>query len=233
MKWDLFVAVSCDGFQTFENSSYDCWPIAGLNLNLPPEHRFLSRNVVPLGLVKGPRQPKRIDKILYPFIDEVNSINSSGGTKLSFYDGATLKVRAHVMYFTGDIQAVANISGTVGPTGKSPCRFCVFHGFCKGRSNYYYFPSKLRQVLDGRRRIIRYSNMETPTFRDPRRVDITFMQLSDEANLSVREREALIVDRRITGRTTIFDLKTITPFISFPIDMMHETLNLVRDFMKT
>lgn len=49
--YDIFLDVSMDGFDVFGNAAYDCWPIIGGVHNLDPNHRFLMRNVIPLGFI--------------------------------------------------------------------------------------------------------------------------------------------------------------------------------------
>ena len=57
MEFDITLSISCDGFQTYSNNSYDCWPIVALNHNLHPSMRFLIDNLIPLGFIKGPSEP--------------------------------------------------------------------------------------------------------------------------------------------------------------------------------
>ena len=71
--------------------------------------------------------------------------------------------------------------------------------------------------------------MEAPRLQDPGRIDITFRELLP--NLTISERKVVVTNRVITGRTVIFDLETIVPYKSFPMEMMHETMILVPDFM--
>ncbi|PXF42861.1 hypothetical protein BWQ96_07405 [Gracilariopsis chorda] len=104
LKWDVFLSISTDGFQTFENGRYDCWPISALLLNLHPRKRFLMRNVVPLGLIKGPKEPKRLDTFLIAIIDELKSIKKKGGTKLVFHDGQKRRLRVQVRCFQATYQ---------------------------------------------------------------------------------------------------------------------------------
>ena len=59
---DVHITISTGGFQTFKcvhHGSFACWPIIGINQNLPPEVRVHPENILPLGLVLGPNQPVR------------------------------------------------------------------------------------------------------------------------------------------------------------------------------
>ena len=123
-----------------------------------------------------------------------------------------------------------NYRGLLGRTLKSPYLLCEFQGIHSQCSGHYYLRVKLRKLVDGRMRIMRYCNMEAPRLQDPGRIDITFRELLP--NLTISKRKLIVTDRVITGRTAIFDFETIVAYKSFPIDMMHETMNLVPDFMK-
>lgn len=96
MEYDITLAVSCDGFQTFSNNSYDCWPIVALNYNLPASMRFLIHNLIPLVFIKGPSEPARLDTFLTPLLEEVSEINGNGETKMIFFDGVERSVQVHI-----------------------------------------------------------------------------------------------------------------------------------------
>ena len=84
VMYDVFIAPSTDGFRTFENGSYDCWPLAALNYNLDLTQRYLVNNIIPLGFLKGLDEPSHIDTWIIPLFEEVSSINRDGGTIIPF-----------------------------------------------------------------------------------------------------------------------------------------------------
>ena len=229
---DIFVSVSTDGFQTFDNNSYDCWPIVAMIHNLHPNQRFLFRNLVPLGFVKGPTEPVRVDTFLKPFVEEVLTINRDGGTRLKFYDGSEHSVRIHPIFFTGDSPAIKKISGTMGPSAKCPCRDCDVSGYRRIQSNRYYFPSKIRLLPTSRERrpkwIRLYSLNELP-MRTPRRIEEILQQL--ESCPGITEMALIRRDSGIQRRTEIFKIATVFPFASFPHDTMHIFMNISKDLL--
>ena len=79
VKNDVFIAVSTDVFQAFKCKSYDVWPIVATICILPPQLRFSIKNVLPLGFVLGPSEPKNQQSFLKPLVREIQEINREGG----------------------------------------------------------------------------------------------------------------------------------------------------------
>lgn len=230
VTWDIFLGFSWDGFQTFGNKSYDCWPLIAINLNLALSQRFLMRNVIPLGFTKGPKEPVRMDTFFIPLIEEISKINSRCGIELKFHDGVTRKVKVHVMWIT-DLQALAKVAGLAGINGRSPCRSCVISDIRLQVSNHYYLPSKLRIAdegeQNGRIRMLKKYDSGNLTPRNVRRIKATWRSLRDSSVFSKRRRQALSTKSGLKKRTAVFDLDSVIPFASFPVDMMHLLMNLV------
>ena len=78
----MFIAQSKDGFQTFENHSYNCWPLAALNYNIDGAKRYLIKNIIPLGFVKGPKEPEHVDTKFGPLAVEIREMYEGGGTTI-------------------------------------------------------------------------------------------------------------------------------------------------------
>ncbi|PXF41662.1 hypothetical protein BWQ96_08613 [Gracilariopsis chorda] len=232
LKWDVFLSISTDGFQTFENGRYDCWPISTLLLNLHPRKLFLIRNVVPLGFIKGPQEPKRLDTFLIPIIDELNSSKKKAGTELVFHDGQKRRVLVHVLLFSGHLPAVAKMSGTTGASGIFPCRFCDLERTLLPSSNRYYYPSKIRQHRNGRMRIVPRYQLHEPGKRSLAVIKRVLGLLDVEPRISKAERRRISRAHGIKWKTELLGLPTLIPYKSFSIDMMHETMNITRDLME-
>ncbi|KAJ1300252.1 hypothetical protein OPQ81_005081 [Rhizoctonia solani] len=66
-------AVMMDGVNIFEQAHEEtstCWPIIAINLNLPASEHVKLRNLIPLGVIPGPKQPKDFESFLEPFVEE-------------------------------------------------------------------------------------------------------------------------------------------------------------------
>ncbi|KEP45465.1 transposase family Tnp2 protein, partial [Rhizoctonia solani 123E] len=139
---DIAYAVMLDGVNIFERSHKEtstCWPILAINLNLPASERVKLRNIIPLGVIPGPNQPKDFNSFLLPFVEE--AIEQARG--LEAYDvtrGKDFTLRAHPIFISGDMQAIKHAMEMKGPNGKLPCRGCEGCGIYHKERKTYYLP---------------------------------------------------------------------------------------------
>ncbi|KAI0561112.1 transposase family Tnp2 protein [Gracilaria domingensis] len=147
LRYDLFFAVSTDGFDVYRSTSYSTWVVPALNLNLSPERRFFTQNIVPLMFTPGPGTPKDIVSFLRPLISEFQRSFDEEENKLILFDGVERSVRFHLVYFSGDQPAIAKDAGLQDHNGKSPCRNCHCQGTWVEESKHYYYPSKVRDQV--------------------------------------------------------------------------------------
>ncbi|QRW26138.1 Transposase family Tnp2 protein [Rhizoctonia solani] len=139
---NIAYAVMTDGVNLFKQAHSEkstCWPIMAINLNLPASKRVKLCNLIPLGVIPGPNQPKDFDSYLEPFVGE--AIKQACGVET--YDVTRqerFKLRAHAFLISGNMQAIKHVTQMKGPNGKVPCRACeaigVYHTCRKG----YYIP---------------------------------------------------------------------------------------------
>ncbi|KAI5816186.1 Transposase family tnp2-domain-containing protein [Pyronema omphalodes] len=68
---DIAFFLSMDGVRVFKSRrSFSIWPLLLINLNLPPKVRVKRSNMICVGFVPGPREPKNLDSFLAPLIEE-------------------------------------------------------------------------------------------------------------------------------------------------------------------
>ena len=230
VKYDVFLAISSDGFQPFASSSEDVWPLVALNLNLDPLERFRARSIVPLGYTKGPRAPKRLDTFFRPLCKEVERINENGGMTVKCYDNVSRRVRVHIMWFSGDLPAVAKAACTNGTNGTYACTHCMVKGVWQRESNHNYFPSAMLEE-GRRRRLVTFFDIGNPRLRTIEETRQT-MQTLQEANLSKSRRNKIIRDSGIQRESTLLRLPSMLPFESFPVDCMHLVMNVAKDMLR-
>lgn len=224
--FDIFLGVSTDGFQAFKNKDYDVWPIAAILLNLPPDQRFLIRNILPFSFIPGPKEPKNLESFLVPLFNEIQSVLDQGGVEMIFSDGVVRRVRIHLMWLSGDLPAIAKICRLSGHNGKSPCRFCTILGYYLAVSRHYYFPSKVIREGETRATVLfDPSALPTRTVED---IQDIWLQLRDASRT---ERAVISRDTGISDRCLFSDLPTIFPFLSFPIDTMHLFYNISKEVL--
>ena len=138
---DIALHLSLDGVQLTNMKHYEVIPIIFINLNLPPEERYLARNILASAIIPGPKKPKEIDTFLHPVVEELLSLDHG----VEAFDGstrATFQLRAWVTIVTGDGPAVADAMGMKAPGNAfRPCRTCMIKGERQsGRNKTYYVP---------------------------------------------------------------------------------------------
>lgn len=235
-QYDLFLGVSTDGFQAFESRIYDCWPIVAINLNLDPSIRFLLKNLISLGYIKGPTEPERLDTFFTPLKEELNRINNEGGVKILCGDGVERRIRVPVLWITCDKAARVKLAGNCGQNGKCPCETCSIEGYWLVQSNQYYFPSK----ICNRSSESNQSNSWTSMFEIenlPKRTISDIEKIWDEidptsTHTTNAEKKRITVRTGIKPRTAVYSIPTLKPLVSFPHDTMHHIMNVSKDLLE-
>lgn len=188
-KYDPFIGLSTDGFDAFENSTYDCWPMIIMIHNLPPWTRLLVRNVVPIAFARGPKEPVRVDIFLFPFIREMNDLNAGGGTEFEFHDGIVRKIMIHLMWEKGNGPAIQKLGSFLGAKRKHMCRYCSISGFNCPHCHSYFFPSKVWIPIEGRRGQFSLYNPAALPSRDPDDIERTLESLANQMLTSSTRRK--------------------------------------------
>jgi hypothetical protein len=72
---DLAFFFSTDGVKVFKSRrAFHIWPLLLINLNLPPAERVKRCNMILVGFVPGPKEPKDLDSFLFPLIQEMKML---------------------------------------------------------------------------------------------------------------------------------------------------------------
>ena len=141
---DILFSLSTDGFTLFEKFRHDCWPLLLINLNCSPMIRFKVENMLPLGIVPGPKAPRSIESFLMPMIEEFEVL--SGGVYFKGAEGEkSVFLRAYIYFVTGDLPAISKLCCLTGFNGRRPCRFCEIRGRYLPSKKHMYFPSFIRE----------------------------------------------------------------------------------------
>lgn len=215
----------------------DVWSIAAINFNLPPNERYRSPNVLPLGFVPGPSEPSNLQSFLQPLVNELRQMPSSG-YKMEFHDGSMKHVRVHLIYVSGDQPAVSKLSGLAGHCAARPCRDCNIEGVLqrvRGRGGHYYYPSRIRREKSGR--IKKLYDIR----RVPYRTALQTVQVIAELESgTVAEKTRIRRRTGIRSGSVIFQLHCADPsrlpagdgpYSFFPHDVMHLFYNVQRELL--
>ena len=92
-------------------------------LNLQRKLRYLQENVILLGIIPGPKEPKHTNSVLQPFVHEILKIWE--GITMQTHDGLNVLVRAAVICCTCDIPAARKVCGFVGHAALKGCSRCL------------------------------------------------------------------------------------------------------------
>jgi Transposase family tnp2 len=77
-------------------------PVIFCNLNLPPEERYLIKNILCSLIIPGPKKPKKLDSFLRPLVDELLMLDIDSVIKTTDgEDGSEFILRAWVVVVTG------------------------------------------------------------------------------------------------------------------------------------
>ena len=130
--------LNVDWFQPFKHSLYSVGALYMVLMNLPRSERFKPENVLLVGIIPGPHEPKlTINSYLEPLVAEL---------KLLWKDG--IIVRAHGA-LTGEVYRAALLCvGCNVPAARKVCGF-TGHASCKGCSKCTrFFPGSVTSKID-------------------------------------------------------------------------------------
>ncbi|PXF41608.1 hypothetical protein BWQ96_08674 [Gracilariopsis chorda] len=170
---------------------------------------------------------------LIPILDELNSINMKGETEIFFHNWQTRRVPVHVLLFLYDLPAVAKMSGRTGASENFRVASVTWkYPPAQFKSVLQYYPSKIRQHLNERMRIVPQHQLHDPGKTSLAVIKRVLGLLDVEPRISKAKRRRISRAHGINLKTELVGLPTLIPYKSFPIDMMHETMNITRDLME-
>jgi hypothetical protein len=124
---DIALGLSTNGFGPFKHCTKTAWPIILFNYNLPPEERFLKRNIISIGVIPGPKKPYDINSFFWPLVQELVQL-VIGVSAFDAIMATIFLLHAHLIVVFGDIPAVSMVMHMKGHMGCSPCRMCEIQG---------------------------------------------------------------------------------------------------------
>ncbi|KAJ2913165.1 hypothetical protein MD484_g7253, partial [Candolleomyces efflorescens] len=220
---DIALGICQDGFLIFQRNRKgpSATPILIQNYNLPPTVCTHAENLICVGVIPGPHQPKDTESFLLPLEEELAKLAVGVPT----YDAESKSIfdmHAYQLFGLGDILAIEKTLRIKGHNSMCACRSCNLKGVRNLAENgkIYYIPLKLPHNRDNNGRDPR--NL-------PKRTHSQFIEtLSTMDSLptkSAREKKAKatgIKDWPIFRRVNSLDYAK-----SFPWDWMHLLLENV------
>ena len=124
VPYNFALSINVDWFQPFKYSTYSLGAIYMAVQNLPREERHSSENVILIGVIPGPREPKKVmNSYLRPLVDELNELWD--GVLMHSASETPVIVRAALICTACDIPAARKVSGFVGHSAYHACSRCL------------------------------------------------------------------------------------------------------------
>ena len=143
-EYDTVLMLSIDGAQLYEHKESNCWIYIWLLLDLGPDKRYKIRNILPGGVIPGPKTPKNLDSFLFPGLSHVSALQREGLHIWDSYHQCRALSFLFLLLVLADAVAMAQLSGSVGHHGRKGCRLlCGLIGRNKTHGAHYY-PALLR-----------------------------------------------------------------------------------------
>ena len=122
---NLAIGLGCDWFQPYKHVNYSVGALYIFFYNLPREERMKLENVVLLGLIPGPSEPKKVMNLyLGPFVNDM----------LQFWEGVPLwhectkqliPIRMALLSVMCDIPTTRKLCGFAGHSAALGCSKCL------------------------------------------------------------------------------------------------------------
>ncbi|PSR75102.1 hypothetical protein PHLCEN_2v9325 [Hermanssonia centrifuga] len=142
-KRDIAFGLCTDGFLLFgrKRGGPSATPLLIKNYNLPPGIRTHINNLICIGVIPGPKQPKDLGSFMDPFDDECASMARG----ISCFDSSSQEIfmlHAYQLFQEGDIVAIEKFLGIKGHSSLCPCRSCIMRGIrmSSGSNKVFYIP---------------------------------------------------------------------------------------------
>jgi Transposase family tnp2 len=213
---DIALGLSTDGFGPFKHRTKTAWPIILFNYNLPPEERFLKKNIIPIGVIPGPKKPGDLDSFLWPLVQELLQLEL-GVSAFDAIKTTVFLLHAYLIVVFGDIPAVSMIMCMKGHNGRSPCRMCEIQGIRipSSQVTMHYVPLHHENFPDSQHR---YDATMLPLQNHA-----SFMEQAQEVQsaLTNAASDQLATKYGVKGLPLLSALSSLSFPVSFPYDFMH------------
>ena len=112
---NLGVMRNVDWFQPHTHTNHSCGVMYLVPMNLPREERFKPENVIMVGIIPGPREPKGdINYFLKPLVDELIDVWDGVIIADTLLLGGMVKVRVALLALSCDVPAARKCGGFAG-----------------------------------------------------------------------------------------------------------------------
>ena len=123
---NLLLSLNVDWFQPFSHTQYSVGVIYLVVLNLPREERYKMENIILVGIIPGPKEPKlTLNSYLAPLVLELENAYHGWSIPVKHDQFKTVSVRACIGCVTCDVPATRKVCGFLGHTAQLGCSKCL------------------------------------------------------------------------------------------------------------
>ena len=136
---DTVLMLSFDGAQLYESKESNCWIYIWILVDLAPDKRYKIRNILPGGVIPGPKPPDNLESFFFPGLAHVSALQKEGLPIWDAYHNERFVSFLFLLLVLADSVAMAELSGSVGHHGRMGCRLlCGLIGRNKHQGAHYY-----------------------------------------------------------------------------------------------
>ena len=136
--FSYLLTLNLDWFQPFSRVEYSVGAIYLSIQNLPCSERYKEENVILVGVLPGPSEPKlTVNSYITPLIEELE-MAWNDGIKVTTQDGSEITIRLALTLVTCDIPASRKLCGFLGHNATLGCNKCLksFNCITSGTVDY-------------------------------------------------------------------------------------------------
>ena len=119
------MSMNVDWFEPFERGVYSTGVIYLTILNLPRNERYKPENIIVVGIIPGPKEPKQtINSYLMPLVYELKEAWELG-INVKSHDNSVVCIKLALSCITCDIPATRKVCGFLGHNATLGCNKCL------------------------------------------------------------------------------------------------------------
>lgn len=200
--YHYLLTMNVDWFEPYERSVYSVGAIYLTIQNLPREERYKPENIILVGIIPGPSEPKlSINSYLTPLVIELQEAWEKGLT-ITMHDKSTVTVKLALTCVACDIPASRKVCGFLGHNASLGCNKC-----------YKKFNVKFGEPTD-------YSGFDRENWT-PRSVEKHRSDVSKLANEVTKTKIEAAESKYGVRYSVLLELSYFNPIKYTVIDVMH------------
>lgn len=220
---DIALSLCTDSYLLFKRrrKGPSATPILLQNYNLPPQIHTHLRNLICIGIIPGPKQPKDLESFLSPLDDE--SVELAYGVKtFNAIERSTFDLHAYVLFKLGDIIAIEKFLQIKGHNAIYPCRSCKIRAV-RGTGKTYYVPLRPPKNMDLDLDDTQGEEVEWDPESLPLRKHVDFIETTTRirAALTKAEKERIAKETGIKNIPAMSRVGSLDYARSFPWEWFH------------